>query len=121
MRRKQPAIKKASRKRGKSSIAPAGLQAMIVEATVDAHDEEEQVMGFFSVLEENIAFPFETVVLGVPVTVKGLKQISGGQIAAICTRGGTRQAIPIEELPLPSPSPAGAEWIEAYREWMRWR
>jgi hypothetical protein len=39
------------------------------------------------------------------------------QIVAICRRGRTRQSIPILELPLPDPRPAGAEWIEAYRSW----
>jgi hypothetical protein len=30
-----------------------------------------------------------------------------------------RQAIPILDLPLPTPPPDGAEWIEAYRHWAR--
>jgi hypothetical protein len=30
-----------------------------------------------------------------------------------------RQAIPILDLVLPSPAPAGAELIEAYRRWAR--
>jgi hypothetical protein len=91
---------------------------MVAETTADAYDEYEATMGFCSVLQVKVAFPFETVVLGVPVSVDGLEQISRG-IAAIAVRGGARQAIPLEELPLPSPRPAGAEWIEAYREWLR--
>jgi len=39
------------------------------------------------------------------------------QIVAICRRGRERQSIPILDLPLPAPLPAGAEWIEAYRRW----
>ena len=34
-------------------------------------------------------------------------------------RSGKRQAIPVLGLPLPTPRPAGAEWIEAYRYWAR--
>jgi hypothetical protein len=37
---------------------------------------------------------------------------------AICCRDQVRQAIPILDLPLPTPPPVGAEWIEAYRHWL---
>ncbi len=29
-----------------------------------------------------------------------------------------RAALPVSDLPLPTPPPSGAEWIEAYRHWM---
>jgi hypothetical protein len=54
------------------------LHAMIEEATVDAYDEEEQLGGFFNMIEENLAVPFETTVLGVTVTVEGVGQTSAG-------------------------------------------
>ncbi len=41
------------------------------------------------------------------------------EIVAVCRRGKSRQRIPILDLPLPVPRPAGAEWIEAYRYWAR--
>lgn len=41
------------------------------------------------------------------------------QIVAVCARGGSQQRIPILDLPLPTPLPAGAGWIEAYRRWSR--
>ena len=34
-----------------------------------------------------------------------------GQIVAVCRVAGVRQTIPLRDLPLPSPPPAGAEWI----------
>jgi len=55
--------------------------------------------------------------LGIPVRVKGVQRTQRDEIVAICTRGRLRQAIPILDLTLPSPAPAGAEWIEAYRRW----
>ena len=39
------------------------------------------------------------------------------QIVAVCRSGRTRHSVPILELLLPNPRPAGAEWIEAYRSW----
>ncbi|MDK0520855.1 calcium-binding protein [Streptomyces sp. ML-6] len=95
----------------------AELEAMIEEATVDAYDEDEQRTGLFTLLEEHLALPFTTAVLGVEVTVRGIDLTPDGRIVALCARGRVRQAIGILELPLPSPAPEGAEWIEAYRHW----
>lgn len=63
--------------------------------------------------------PFRTQVLGVGVTVESVNQTDDGQIVALCCRGQLRQTIPILELPLPTPPPDGAEWIETYRYWLR--
>ena len=68
-------------------------------------------------IEDNLALPFQTMVLGMPVSVVSLDLTDSGQIVAICSREELRQAIPILDLPMPTPLPAGAEWIEAYRRW----
>jgi Calcium binding len=96
----------------------ARLDAMVEEATVDCYNEEEQATGLFTMIEEHLALPFETTVLGVPVTVKGVDMKPDGQIVAICVRGRVRQAIRILDLPLSTPAPDGAEWIAAYRHWL---
>ena len=36
---------------------------MIEEATVDCYNESEQITGWFTMIEENLAVPFETIVL----------------------------------------------------------
>jgi hypothetical protein len=72
-------------------------------------------------IEQHLALPFETVVLGVAVTVKAVDVAESGHIVAICHRGRERQVIPILELPLPDPLPSGWEWIEAYRRWTKGR
>lgn len=48
----------------------------------------------------------------------GIELSDDDQIVAICARGRERQWIPILDLPLPTPRPGGAEWIEAYRYWL---
>lgn len=40
------------------------------QATVDAYGDSEQITGWLTIIEENLAVPFETTVLGVPVTVE---------------------------------------------------
>ena len=99
-------------------LSEAELNAMISEAIIDAHDEEEQLMGFAVMIEDNLEVPFQTTVLGVKVTVEHVTQRSHGLVAN-CVRGQHRQAIHIVDLPLPEPPPKGAEWIAAYRRWMR--
>lgn len=42
---------------------------MIEEATVDCYNEDEQVTGLFTMIEDNLALPFETTVLGMAVSV----------------------------------------------------
>lgn len=95
------------------------LDALIAEATVDCYNDGECVTGFYTMLEDHLAVPFQTVVLGVDVTVTGVDLTDDEQITAMCTRGRSRQRIPILDLPLPEPSPAGAEWIDAYRRWVK--
>lgn len=94
------------------------LEELIAEATVDCYNEAEQAIGLFTMLEDHLNVPFETLVLGVTVTVTGVDMSDDDRIVAICVRGRTRQAIPILDLPLPTPPPAGAEWIDAYRHWL---
>ena len=104
-----------------SWVSPARLEKMIDEAVVDCHDEAEQALGLFTMIEENLSMPFTTTVLGVQVTVKTVQQNEAGEVVAVCTRGRERQNIPLVDLPLPSPRPHGSEWIEAYRRWARGR
>lgn len=96
-------------------IPKARLAAMVEEATVDCYNESEQVSGWFTMIEQNLAFPFEAIVLGVTVTVERVDITETDQIVAICVGGRDRQSISILDLPLPIRLPDGWEWIEAYR------
>jgi hypothetical protein len=99
-----------------ASKAKAALKAMIEEATVDAYSDDEQITGLFTMLEEHLAVPFTTTVLGVEVTVRKI-DLTADSIVAVCARGHHRQRIDLLDLPLPTPTPDGAAWIDAYRHW----
>ena len=75
------------------------------------------MVGFLTMIQEHLALPFPVNVLGVDAVVEDIDITGDGQIAAICRRGEIRQRIPIQDLPLPTPKPVGAEWIAAYRRW----
>ncbi len=109
--------RKTPRKRWPPSKTELG--ALTEEAIVDAYGDSEQRTGFYTMLEERLAMPFDVDVLGVTATVERIDMIDDEQIVAICRRGRSRQSIPILDLPLPKPPPEGAEWIEAYRRWAR--
>jgi hypothetical protein len=100
---------------GKPKVNKARLKELIEEATVDAYNEDEQRVGFLTMIQEHLDVPFETEVLGVPVLVTGVDFNDAEEIVAICKRGAQVQRIPVVDLPLPKPPPEGFEWIEAYR------
>ena len=89
---------------------------MIEEATVDAYNDDEKLTGLYTMIEDNLAVPFTATVLGVEVTVRKI-ELTADSIVAICSRGRDRQRIDLLDLPLPTPPPIGAEWIDAYRHW----
>ena len=112
--------KTAANRRGVRAAA-ARLDAMIAEATVDCYNESEMATGLYTMLEEHLALPFQTTVLGVDVTVESVDLNEANDIVAVCRRGRSQQRILIEDIPLPRPAPRGAEWIDAWRRWIRGR
>ena len=95
----------------------AHLDALIAEAIVDAYNESEQTVGFYTMMENSLALPFETEILGIKVAVEQIDMNEDDAIVAVCRHGSKRQRIPLLDLPLPSPTSRGAEWIAAYRYW----
>ena len=99
-----------------AELSRAELDELVEEAIVDAYGEDEQLTGFYTMIEENLVLPFTTRLLGIEVTVEGIELTDWG-IAATCVRGNHRQSITILDLPMPTPPPSGSEWITAYRHW----
>lgn len=108
-----------ARTRRSRTLSAANLDRLIEEAIVDASGESEQMVGFYTMLEDHLTVPFVANVLGVEVTVEAVELTDDEKIVAVCRRGRSRQRIGILDLPIPSPPPDGAEWIEAYRRWFR--
>jgi hypothetical protein len=111
------ATAKATTKGTRNRISKADLEVMVEEATVDAYGESEQATAWLTALEEHLALPFDTRILGSTVKVTKLDLRGDEEIVAVCTRGRERQTIGVLDVPLPSPRPAGFEWLEAYRYW----
>jgi hypothetical protein len=73
----------------------------------------------FNLLDERLALPFTTEILGVEVEVVGVELNDGGEGVAVCRRGQHQQRVSLLELPVPKPLPDGWEAILAYRRWAR--
>jgi hypothetical protein len=101
-----------------TSKRTAALDALIEQATPDAYDDEDQRLGLYTAIADHLAVPFAAQVLGVEVTVAKVG-LTGSGVVAVCRAGGHQQTIGILDLPLPTPPPEGAEWIDAYRRWAR--
>ena len=100
-------------------LSPRRLDELIEQAIVDAYGPAEQAVGFHATLEQELALPFDAIVLGVTVSVRKLDVTHRGEVVAVCHRERERLSIPLTELAIPKPPPTGWEWIEAYRRWAR--
>jgi hypothetical protein len=69
-------------------------------------------------IENTLALPFKTTVLGVPVSVERIHLTYGRRLSLSAAAGACARLVPLLDLPLPSPPPAGTEWIAAYRHWL---
>ncbi len=96
------------------------LQELIEEATVDCYDEEEEMTGLWTMIEENVICPFRARVAGEIVTVTGFVWTPNSRgFMAHCERNGQRYQVDLHSLEWSEPRPAGFEWIEAYFEWQK--
>ncbi len=97
------------------------LQALIEEATVDCYDDEEQLMGLCTMIEENVVCPFRAKVIDEEVEVIGFEGPDRGHgLFAVCDRKGKKHRVDLTSLKWLEPPPKGFEWIEAYLAWREW-
>jgi hypothetical protein len=116
--RRQP-VPSRKKRAGPPSLSKRRLDELVEEAIIDAYGESEQLVGLLCTLQQHLAIPFTTEIVGTAVRVERVDTNDADEIVAICRRGPQRQKIPILDLPLPSPPPDGWEWIAAYRLWAR--
>lgn len=117
-RRRRSSVKEKDRREGRSPWTEPELDQFVEEATVDCYNEAEQVSGLYTMIEDNLALPFETMLFGSTVVVERIDLTDRDEILAVCRRGRERRKVRLLDLPLPSPPPEGAKWIAAYRRWL---
>ena len=88
MKRRKTAQPSNRLKPSQRRLSKTELDRLVEQATVDCYNESEQATGLYTLIEDNLQVPFETEVLGVPVTVTGVDITEDDQIVVICKRGG---------------------------------
>src|SRR5437763_1542732 len=68
----------------KRRLSKTALDRLVEEAIVDAYNESEQAMGFYTMIEENLKVPFVTDVLSIrPVTPRLSQRRNQGSQTAL--------------------------------------
>jgi hypothetical protein len=75
---------------------------------------------FLVMLEDRVARPFTALVVGEEVEVRGFDWAGAPhEIVALCRRKGRTYRVNVTALEWAGRRPAGAEWFEAYRAWLK--
>ena len=92
------------------------LDSLIEEITVNAYDEDEQLMGFENALQE-AKFPCPGTVLGEDVQVLSVTIANDRRdLLAICQRNGKRYQIALLDIAIDADAET-SRLIAAYRRW----
>src|ERR1019366_5723020 len=75
------------------SVSKARLEKLIAEAVVDAYTEQEQAVGFLTMIQDHLVLPFSVNILGVEAVVEKVDMTRDGRIVAVCRRDNVRQRI----------------------------
>ena len=97
--------------------ADAELDALIDEITVDAYDQDEQLMGFENAFDEDACFPCSGTVVGEEVQVLSVSRgDTRHELIATCQRHNHRYEIALLDVDLDA-DPQTPRLIAAYRRW----
>ena len=71
-------------------------------------------------LEDRVACPFAALVVGEEVDVRGFDWAGAPhEIVALCRRKGRTYRVSVTALQWAGRRPGGAEWLDAYRAWLK--
>jgi hypothetical protein len=98
--------------------ADSELDNLIDEIIVDAHDEDEQPMGFEAAFEEDAGFPCRGTVVGAGVEVLCVSRGDNrGELLATCRRGGRDYEVALLDVDIDADLTT-SRLIAAYRRWI---
>jgi hypothetical protein len=98
--------------------AHSDLDQLIDEIIVDAHDEDEQLMGFETAFDEGADFPCPGTVVGEEVEVLSVSvENHRRELIATCKRGGRKYDVALLDTDVRG-NAATSRLIAAYRRWL---
>jgi Calcium binding len=91
---------------------------LIDEITVDAHDDDEQLMGFEAAFDEDASLPCTGTIVGQQVQTLSVSRTSNRQeLIATCQRDGRTYEVALLDIHLQA-DPATARLVAAYQRWI---
>ena len=97
--------------------ADPNLDRLIEEITVDAHDEDEQLMGFECAFDEDATFPCPGTIIGEEVQVLSVSRANNRrELIATCQRAGRSHELALLDIDLHG-DPTTSRLLAAYRRW----
>jgi hypothetical protein len=79
--------------------ADPDLDRLIDEITVDAHDEDEQLMGFENAFDEDASFPCPGTIIGEEVQILSVSRANNRrELIATCQRAGRSHQLALLDL-----------------------
>lgn len=98
-----------------SPASQADLDSLIEQITLDAHEKDEQLMGFENAFDEDANSPCPGRAIGQSVEVLSVSQANGRcELIATCSRDGHRHQVALLDI---DADPATSRLIAAYRRW----
>ena len=98
--------------------ANTDLDALIDDITVDAYDEDEQLMGFENAFDDDANFPCPGTVVGEHVQVTSISRAGNRrELIATCKRNNHYYDIALLDIDLDT-DPQTSRLIAAYRRWL---
>jgi hypothetical protein len=103
---------------GSARKADSDLDQLIEEITVDAYDQDEQLMGFENAFDEAADFPCPGTMVGEEVEVLSVSvKNHRRELIATCKRGGRKYDVALLDIDVHGDS-ATSRLIAAYRRWL---
>jgi hypothetical protein len=94
------------------------LDDLIDEITADAHDQDEQLMGFENAFDEDASLPCRGTVIGEEVEVLSVTRADNrSELIATCQRGGHRYDIALLDININADATT-SRLLSAYRRWL---
>ena len=82
-RRRRSVVKENCRQEGCSPWTEPELDQLVEAATVDCYNDTEQVSGLYTMIEDNLVLPFETMLFGSLVAVERIDLTDRDEILAV--------------------------------------
>jgi hypothetical protein len=103
-------------------MTPAELDLLVADATAHCSSPAEELTSFQTLIEEGMYMPFEITLGGARVVIERIEIDDAGDLVAVYRDArDAAHSISVLQLPPHAIADEGAQWIDAYRQWLHRR